>query len=331
MKVLLTGATGFLGKRVLRELLDKDVKVRCAVRSSSRLDAINEIRNKRPGQLEIMKVDLGREADCCKAVSQCDVVYNLAASLGGCTSSLFQNSVVPTRELVRAASEADVQRFVLVSSLGVYGPQKLHRNAVVDESCPVDETPHLRDAYTYSKVVQEEVAWQTARDNDLPLVVVRPGVIFGDERGVLSHRVGLPFGSWLLRQGGRQRIPLTYVENCAAGVVLAGLAERVEGQVFNLIDDDLPTGREIIRQCRKAGRRLRVIGIPQCAIPLLAWVNEKYSDRTEGQIPKVLSRHRIGAMWKQLRYSNEKAKRLLGWSPSINVDEAITKTLGFSA
>jgi nucleoside-diphosphate-sugar epimerase len=330
MKVLLTGATGFLGKRVLRELLTRDIEVRCAVRASSRLDDINEIRTELGRQIEVVPVDLATEDGCHEVVSGCEVVYHLAASRVGCTSSLFQNSVVPTRELVRVASESDVRRFVLVSSLGVYGPQKLPRNATVDESCPVDEAPQLRDAYTYSKVVQEDIAWQTARENDLPLVVVRPGVIFGEERGILSHRVGLPFGSRLLRMGGRQRIPLTYVENCASGVVLAGLADGVDGQVFNLIDDALPTGRDLIRRYRKSGRRLRVIGIPQFAIPLLAWFNEKYSDWTQGQIPKVLSRHRIDAMWKPLCYSNEKAKRLLGWQPSIDVDTAITRTLSFS-
>ena len=331
MKALLTGATGFLGRRVLRQLVAEGVEVRCAVRASSCLDGINELKAKHGDQIETVMMNLANEDECHKAASGCDVVLHLAAALSGCASGLFQNTVVPTRELVRVSSEAGVKRFVLVSSLGVYGPQKLRRNSLLDESCPIDEAPHLRDAYTYSKIVQEEVAWQAARENDLSLVVVRPGVIFGDERGILSHRIGLHLGGRLLRMGGRQRIPFVYVENCASGVVLAGLAENVEGQVFNLVDDELPTGRQVIRRYRQSGRKLRVLGVPQFAIGWLARFNEKYSRRTEGQIPEVLSHHRVQAMWKPLRYSNEKARRMLGWSPAVDLNTAFERTLAFSS
>lgn len=121
----------------------------------------------------------------------------------------------------------------------------------------------------------------------------------------------------MLRMGGRQRIPFTYVENCAAAIVRAGFAADVVGEAINVVDDNLPTGREALRRYRAAGNRLRVIGIPQFAIGWLAWFNERYSAWSEEQIPAVLTRHRVQAMWRPLRYSNEKAKRLLGWSPDF--------------
>ena len=142
-------------------------------------------------------------------------------------------------------------------------------------------------------------------------------MIFGDERGILSHRIGLTLGGWMLRMGGRQRIPFTYVEKCAAAIVRAGFAADVIGEAINVVDDNLPTGREVLKRYRALGNRLRVIGIPQFAIGWLAWLNERYSAWSEEQIPAVLTRHRVQAMWKPLRYSNEKAKRLLGWKPDI--------------
>lgn len=332
MQVLLTGATGFLGRRVLRELVDEGCIVRCAVRSGSDVQSLREfVGQRRWSCTETVNVQLSDIEQCRELVRDCSVVFHAAAALSGSASNLVMNSVVPTRNLMNAAADADVSRFVLVSSLGVYGSQKLAKNSLLDEECPVDPAGHLRDPYSYSKILQEEVAWDISRDKGLPLVVVRPGVIFGDERGALSHRVSLQLGGLLLRIGGGQRVPFTYVENCAEAVKLAGFRDGIDGQIFNVVDDDLPTGREVIRKHRKAGRKLRVIGIPQFATGWVARFNEWYSSRTENQIPAVLTRYRVEAMWKPLKYSNDLAKQKLGWHPTTSFDDAFDRTMAFGA
>lgn len=330
MQVLLTGATGFLGRRVLRELVDEGCAVRCAVRPGSDIQSLRDFVGKRRWSCtETVSVQLSDAEQCRELVRGCDVVYHAAASLSGSASNLVLNSVVPTRNLMTVAAEEGVSRFVLVSSLGVYGSQELPRNALLDEACPVDCAGYLRDPYTYSKILQEELAWEISRAQRLSLVVVRPGVIFGDERGAMSHRVGLQLGGLLLRMGGRQRVPFTYVDNCAEAVKLAGLNSGIDGQIFNVVDDDLPTGRQVLRRYRKAGRRFRVVGIPQFATNWLAALNEWYSARTEQQIPAVLTRYRVQAMWKPLQYSNDRAKQQLGWRPSTSFDEAFERTMAF--
>ena len=332
MQVLLTGATGFLGRRVLRELVDEGCAVRCAVRPGSDVRSLRDfVGSRRWNCTETVNVQLSNAEQCRELVRDCDVVFHAAASLSGSASNLVMNSVVPTRSLMNAAAEEGVDRFVLVSSLGIYGSQQLRSHARLDEQCPVDSAGHLRDPYTYSKILQEEVAWEISREKDLPLVVVRPGVIFGDERGALSHRVGLQLGGLILRMGGRQRVPFTYVDNCAAAVKLAGFNAGIDGQIFNIVDDDLPTGRQVIRRYRKAGRKLRVIGIPQFATNWVARFNEWYSARTDQQIPAVLTRYRVQAMWKPLQYSNDRAKQQLGWYPSISFDEAFERTIASGA
>lgn len=332
MKVLLTGATGFLGRRILRELVDEGCLVRCAVRAGSDVQSLrNFVGSRRWSHTETVNVQLSKEEQCRQLVKGCDVVYHVAAALSGSPSNLVTNSVVPTRSLMMAAAAEPCSRFVLVSSLGIYGSQELPSHAVLDEDCPVDPAGHLRDPYTYSKILQEEVAWDISRKQSLPLVVVRPGVIFGDERSALSHRIGLQLGGWLLRMGGRQDIPFTFVDNCADAVRLAGLKAGIEGQVFNIVDDGLPTGRDVLRRYRRAGHRVWVVGIPQFAINWLACFNERYSRKTEQQIPAVLTRYRVQAMWKPLRYSNDRAKQQLGWHPSMSFDEAFERTLAFGA
>ena len=328
---LLTGATGFLGRRILRDLVSQDWALRCAVRPSSDTDALASFFGDQwqaaESQIDFVTGDLASEDFCSEVTDGVDCVFHAAAALGGSPSSLILNTVVPTRTLLTAAAAQQVRRVVLVSSLGVYGPQKLRRGSVLDESCPVDEAPALRDAYTYSKTLQEEVARTISADRGLPLIVIRPGVIYGDERGVLSHRIGLPLGPLLLRMGGSQQIPFTYVDNCAAAIVKAGLAEDVDGQTINVVDDELPTGREVVRRYRRNGHRLKTISIPRWSISCLARFNEWYSRKTEEQIPAVLTRHRAGAMWRPLTYSNERARRLLNWSPAVSLDEASQRTL----
>src|SRR6185503_410371 len=98
---------------------------------------------------------------------------------------------VGTRRLIAAAAEAGAERFVLVSSLAVCDTQGLRRRAVVDEALPLESQPQLRDPYTYSKVQQEIMARTECARLGLPLVIVRPGVIYGPGRGCLSARVGL--------------------------------------------------------------------------------------------------------------------------------------------
>lgn len=328
---LLTGATGFLGRRILRQLIAENWIVRCTVRPSS--DTASLIRyfgdewNKVRDQVSFVCGQLSDPAYCDQVTESVDCVFHAAAALGGSTSSLILNTVVPTRVLLTAAAGRNVPRVVLVSSMGVYGPQKLRRNSVLDESCPVDGAPAQRDSYTYSKVLQEEVAQAVARERQLPLVIVRPGVIFGDERGVLSHRVGLPLGPILLRMGGNQQVPFTYVTNCAAAIVRAGQTPGIDGEVINIIDDELPTGRDVLRRYRRSGARLRTLGVPLWSINWLARFNSWYARKTQGQIPAVLTPHRVQAMWRPLRYSNERARRLLGWTPSVGLDEAFARTL----
>jgi len=330
MLAVLTGATGFLGRRVLRGLIDAGWTVRCAVRPASDVDLLrNSVGAARWDHVQIVPGNLSDSGYCQSLVAGGNVVLHLAAALSGCPSSLIARSVVPTRTLTQAAADAGIQRLVLVSSLGVYGSQGLPRWSVLDETVPLDSRPFERDPYTYSKILQEEAAWRVASEQTLPLVVIRPGVIYGDERGLLSDRVGLRIGKWLLRMGGRRPLPLTYVENCAAAIVRASLAEGIDGEVFNIVDDPLPTGSELLRWLKARGTGPRVIPVPQWMVGWLGWFNERYSDWTDNQIPRVLTRHRVNAVWKPLRFSNDRARQRLDWIPVVDFEAAALRTLNW--
>jgi nucleoside-diphosphate-sugar epimerase len=278
-------------------------------------------------RLEIQRGELTDTTYLERSLNQSDVVYHVAAALGGSTSTLFLNTLIPTRKLLAAAQATGVKRFVLVSSLGVYGTKTLRNWQTVDESCPLDPQPELRDPYTFSKVRQEVVAREFCQQAGLPLVVVRPGVIYGEGRPVITSRVGLQVGPLLVRMGGSHALPYTYVENCAEGLKLAGLAEGVDGETFNLVDDGIPSGHQLLRMLRKRGKKQRSVWIPGPCIQPLSWIYETYARWSAGQLPPVITRYRSAALWKPLRYSNTNAKHKLHWTQPIPTEQALERAI----
>lgn len=328
MNALVTGGTGFLGRHLVARLLADGWRVRCLVRGGSDVEALRAAVPAGAGdRLEFFSGSLGDPASCADAVAGCSYVFHLAAEMRGAIAVLFLTNVVGTRNLLRAATNAEVARFVLVSSLAVYDSGRLPRWDCLDENCPIEPSPHLRDGYTYSKVVQERVAWEAHRDEGLPLVVIRPGVIYGPGRDCLSARVGLKLGSVVIAMGGSQLMPYTHVENCARAIALAGSRPGVVGQAFNVIDDDPPTGRGLFRQYRRTVGGVRKVPIPGWLVPTVSGLCEWYHRRSRGQLPAVLTRYKSRAMWKPLRYSNAKAKAALGWRPEKSFTEGLRETL----
>jgi nucleoside-diphosphate-sugar epimerase len=274
--------------------------------------------------MEIIKGNLLSRADCESAVRGVAIIFHLAVGDDKSYPGAFMNSVIPTRNLLEAAlKDGRIKRFVNISSFTVYSNAKLRRGALLDEKCEVYRKPELQgEAYCYAKVKQDEIVWEYSRKYNLPCVIVRPGAVYGPGRKVISQRVGIDTFGVFLHLGGANRIPLTYVDNCAEAIALAGLTRGVEGEVFNVVDDDLPTSRQFLRMYKKNVESFRSIRVPKMMSYFLCYLWEKYSIWSEGQLRPVFNRMRWSADWKGNRYSNDKLKRLLGWKPSAGFEEA---------
>jgi nucleoside-diphosphate-sugar epimerase len=126
-----------------------------------------------------------------------------------------------------------------------------------------------------------------------------------------------------IRIGGRGRLPLTYVDNCADAIVLAGLIKGIDGEVFNVVDDDVPKSRRFLREYKKQVRPFRSIWIPYQLAYAFCYLWERYAARPNGQLPAVFNRRMCSFAWKGHRYSNRKLKERLGWACRVPMEKAL--------
>jgi nucleoside-diphosphate-sugar epimerase len=330
-RILITGSSGFIGAKVLAKLLECDFKnLRCFVRPSSNLSRLQYYLNKVSAEtnVEIVKGDLLSRDDCKAATEGVSIIYHLAAGIEKSFAGAFMNSALATRNLMDAFLECGKpKRFVNVSSFAVYSNLNSKHDSLLDETCPLETASQERfDAYGFGKLKQEEIVREYARKYRLPCVTLRPGYVFGAGKPELNGRVGIKIFGPFIQVNGSNLLPLTYVDNCAEAIVLAGLTPGIDGEVFNIVDDDLLTARQFLKTY-KVAKRFRSVRVPYWVAYSACYAWEKYSNWSKGQLPPAFNRRRCAANWKSQRYSNEKVKTRLGWKPRVPMNQAMEKFL----
>lgn len=331
-RLLVTGANGFVGTRVVHMLLEYGFRnLRCFVRPTGRLDALRATlaRHSAGDAVEIVRGDLTSPADCNRAAHGVRVTFHLAAGFDKSFAGAFMNSALTTRNLIESLlANALPTRLVNVSSFAVYSNLSMKRRALLDESAPLEDNPHGRwDAYGYGKLKQEEIVRQYGRDKALQYVILRPGTVFGPGKKDLTGRIGIGTFGIFLHMGGRNVLPLTYVDNCAEAIVRAGLVPGVEGQTFNVVDDSPWTSKRFLAAYKSANPGFRSVRVPYTVAYLLSRAWEWYSRASLGQLPPAFNPRRCSAEWKGNRYSNERLKAALGWVPRVPMEEAMNRYL----
>jgi nucleoside-diphosphate-sugar epimerase len=334
-RVLVTGSNGFIGSKVVEILLEYGfTNVRCFVRPSSNLDRLKKILNQYPAgkTAEVISGDLLTRDDCRRATEGVSVIYHLAAGMEKSFAGAFMNSALATRNLMDAFMEhGHVVRFVNVSSFAVYSNLKMERGALLDETCPLEDAPQERnDAYCFGKLKQDELVQEYGRKYKLPYVILRPGAVFGPGKKALSGRVGIDTFGFFIHLGGGNQLPLTFVDNCAEAIVLAGLKPGVDGEVFNVVDDERLTSAEFLQAYKQRSKPFFSVSVPFFIANGICSLWENYSKWRQGQLPPVFNRRRAAAEWKGNRYTNQKLHERLGWKPRVNMSQAMAAFLSQS-
>src|SRR5438067_4116621 len=330
--ILVTGSNGFIGSKVVQQLLEYGfANLRCFVRPSSKLDRLKKLLGEVHARqnVEFVIGDLLSQDDCRTATAGVSIIYHLAAGMEKSFAGAFMNSALGTRNLMDAFLErGEPKRFVNVSSFAVYSNLSLKRGALLDETCPLENAPQERfDAYGFGKLKQEQIVREYGNQHNLPYVILRPGYVFGPGKRELNGRVAINTFGFLIQVGGSHLLPLTFVDNCAEAIVLAGLTPGINAETFNVVDDESLTSRQFLRAYRKKTGCFSIsIPYPVTWAFCLLW--DKYAKWSNYQLPAVFNRRRCSAEWKGNRYSNRKLKELLRWQPRISMDKAMEAFLG---
>jgi nucleoside-diphosphate-sugar epimerase len=307
-------------------------RVRCSVRPSSDLGVLQAgIPEHQASRCQIVEANLLSGEQCRKVAADVEVVYHLVAGRGKSFPGCFQGSVITTRNLLDALVERRrLKRFVNVSSFAVYSRFQSKRGAVWDETCPLeDHLDERHDAYAYGKLKQDELVQYYHERFGVPFAIVRPGIVFGPGKKAIPGFVGMDTFGFFMHLGGGGRLPLTYVENCAEAIVLAGLVKGAEGEVFNVVDDQLPTSRAFLRAYKQQVRHFWSVPIPYpAAYALCAWW-EWYAKRSRGQLPPVFNRRMCAFAWKEHGYSNRKLRERLGWECRVPMQDALQRYFAY--
>ena len=331
-RILVTGSNGFVGAKVVETLLEYGFQnLRCFVRPSSRLDRLEEVLGRFPVAKSVQRVsgDLLSIGDCRRAADGAAIIYHLAAGIEKSFAGAFMNSALATRNLMDASLQCGhLRRFVAVSSFAVYSNLNLKRGALLDETCPLEDAPQERyDAYGFGKLKQEELVKEYGKRYGLPYVILRPGTIFGPGKQDLSGRIGINTFGFFIQVGGSNLLPLTFVDNCAEAIVLAGLRSGVEGEIFNVVDDELLTSNQFIRAYERRVTPFFSLRIPYPVAYAFCLLWQKYSKWSKGQLPPAFNRRRCSADWKGNRFSNQKLRESLGWRPRVGAEKAMASFL----
>ena len=308
--VLVTGASGFLGRHVVDALAARGHQVRAMVRFPC-LDLKSE-------HVEEVMATLGDEASVGAALEGVEAVVHCAARVArrGTRDDFFRDNVDGTRHLLEAARRAGVERFVHVSSIAVYGVERgLER---VAEDAVYDPHPDWRGAYTWSKLEADRLVLERGDALGLRTIVLRPGILVGAGGPDFTARLtlGRLRGRVLIVGRPGQRLPLCHVDDVARAAALAVTAPAARGP-YNLVDDVL-TQRDWLRERAAAGWPFRPVYLPPAlaAVPALAL---ETIARLTGRGRPSLSRYRVRRATESVRFETGRAVRDLGWTPETGV------------
>ncbi|RLS55957.1 MAG: NAD-dependent epimerase/dehydratase family protein [Planctomycetota bacterium] len=321
---LITGAGGLVGSSLAEACVKRGYKVKALIRSGSDGSFLEKL------GVEVVRGDLQDKSLPIEATQGVDTVFHCAAKVGdwGSVDSYRQVNVEGLRKLLDSLNPAQLYKFVHFSSLGVYEARHHYQT---DESTPPPDQ-HF-DGYTQSKMESEKLALQYHKDKGYPIVVLRPGFIYGPRDRTVLPRLMEKLKTKEVKYIGSSSYAMNniFVGNLVQAAFLALDNPNAVGQVFNLTDGEKVSKKRFITTIAK-GMNLPTpffLPVPLWLVKLIASSMEKKAlKRGALEAPKI-TKANIKFLGLNLDFSIEKAKRILGYAPTKTFDEGMAETLNW--
>jgi len=318
---LVTGGTGLLGSHIAEQLHKRKVPVRVLCRAGSDTGFLEHL------GAEIVSGDLADRGSLRKACGGVDFVYHAAARVGdwGPWDHFAQVSIDGTRNLLDAAAEAKVRRFLHISSISVYGYVD-GEGSVFDETAPLGVNLKRWGYYSRAKVEAEKLAWSACQSGRVPLTVIRPSWLYGPrDRTTLPRLIdSIRRRKLRLIGDGGNRLNVVHASNVAQAAILATESERAVGQAYNCSHDGTMTQREYFSRIAAAlGEHEITATVPYGVAMSAAFVLESVARLLHTSRPPLVTRYAVWLMGRRCFFECDKIKEHLGWSPAVSYEEGI--------
>lgn len=314
MKILVTGASGFIGSRLVNSLVAAGEHVRVLVRSSSDLSGIAP-------QVERYVGDLANDQSTRGALFGVKRVFHCGALVAdwGSPEQFHAVNVMGTNRLAEAALKGGVERFVHISTTDVYG----HPCIAVAEDAPFR---YRGWPYGDTKIDAEKALLEIASQG-LPTTIIRPATVYGPRAPIvkgLAHL--LTTGEMMFIGDGSADAGLCYVDNVVDAVRLAGEKDVAVGRVYNVVDSLGVTWRTFTNSLAKA------LGLPKVHkhIPYrlaygAAWLLESWGKMRKQLKRPLLTRMAVEILGTNQHFSTDRISHELGWSPRVTFEEGMDR------
>ena len=319
---LITGATGLLGSHIVEKLVSAGQSVRVLVRNGSRTEFLDSLEN-----VEKVTGDITDPASLAEAMKGVQTVYHAAARVGdwGPWNEFVEVTIEGTRNMLTAARDAGVTRFLHVSSISAYGHPD-GEGMVLDESAPLGVSLHKWSYYSRAKVEAENLAWDAHKKGDVPVTVVKPSWLYGPrDRASMPRMIrAITAGKAKLVGDGSNKLNLTHAGNEAEGCILAATSEKALGQSYNLsCDGNITQGEYINKVAQALGAKPVTKHVPYKVAFKAAFLMELFGHMFNRKTPPLVTRYSVWLMGRKCFFSPDKARKELGWQPTVGYDEGI--------